>query len=155
MFRIRFDPTQLGFDIHPGRFTHAISAAMQAEGLPLRYYQFLPVPGQSVFRHKQGFGDGIPWSLPRARQVDYDIEAYPVTLDVLESTRCIGRSGTSGPNYFRNRTTMEVYIQAFEKVWDNLDPVIDYAQDLDYQPPWSQIALSTRGDWVDHSPGLE
>jgi dTDP-4-amino-4,6-dideoxygalactose transaminase len=152
MFRIRFEPARLGYDIHKGRFSQAVSTAMQAEGLPLRYYQFLPVPGQSVFRHKQGFGYGIPWSLPRARQVNYDIEAYPVTLDVLESTRCIGKSGTSGPNYFRNRSTMDAYIQGFEKVWDNLDIVVDYAHKLDYQSPWSNIALSTRGDWVDMSP---
>jgi perosamine synthetase len=152
MFRIRFDPARLGYDIHPGRFTEAVSAAMEAEGLPLRFYQFLPVPGQSVFRHKQGFGNGIPWSLPQARRVDYDIEAFPVTLEVLENTRCIGKSGTSGPNYFRNRSTMEAYCLGFEKVWENLDPIIGYAQKLDYQPPWSRIALSTRGDWVDISP---
>jgi dTDP-4-amino-4,6-dideoxygalactose transaminase len=152
MFRIRFDPTQLGFDIHPGRFTEAVSAAMQAEGLPLRFYQFLPVPGQMVFRHKQGFGNGIPWTLPGALPVNYDIEDYPITLDVLENTRCIGKSGTSGPNYFRNRSTMDAYFQGFEKIWGNLDTVVDYAQILDYQPPWSQIALSTRGDWVVMSP---
>ena len=152
MFRIRFDPTQLGFDIHPGRFTEAVSAAMQAEGLPLRFYQFLPVPGQMVFRHKQGFGNGVPWTLPGALPVNYDIEDYPITLDVLENTRCIGKSGTSGPNYFRNRSTMDAYFQGFEKIWGNLDTVVDYAQNLDYQPPWSQIALSTRGDWVVMSP---
>jgi len=152
MFRIRFEPAQLGYDIHKGRFTQAVSAAMAAEGLPLRFYQFLPVPGQSVFRQKQGFGNGIPWTLPGAQPVNYDIEEFPVTLEVLENTRCIGKSGTSGPNYFRNRSTMDAYIRGFEKIWENIDSVIDYAQEIDYQPPWSQIALSTRGDWVVLSP---
>jgi dTDP-4-amino-4,6-dideoxygalactose transaminase len=152
MFRIRFEPAQLGYDIHKGRFTQAVSAAMAAEGLPLRFYQFLPVPGQSVFRQKQGFGKGIPWTLPGAQPVNYDIEEFPVTLEVLENTRCIGKSGTSGPNYFRNRSTMDAYIRGFEKIWENIDSVIDYAQEIDYQPPWSQIALSTRGDWVVLSP---
>jgi dTDP-4-amino-4,6-dideoxygalactose transaminase len=155
MFRIRFDPRQLGYEIQPGRFSEAVSAAMAAEGLPLRFYQFLPVPGQSVFRHKQGFGHGIPWSLPDAQPVDYNIEAYPVTLEVLESTRCVGRSGTSGPNYFRNRTTMKAYINGFQKLWENLDSIVDYAHMLDYQPPWSRIALSTRGDWVDIYPNQD
>jgi len=153
MFRIRFDPSALGFDIHPGRFTQAVSDAMHAEGLDLRFYQFVPVPGQMVFRLKQGFGRGIPWTLPNARPVKYDIEEYPITLDVLETTRCIGKSGTSGPNYFRNRATMDAYVRGFEKVWGNLDPLIDYAQELDYQPPWTNIALSTRGDWTVMTPG--
>jgi dTDP-4-amino-4,6-dideoxygalactose transaminase len=152
MFRIRFDPSAYGFDIHPGRFSQAVSDAMEAEGLPLRFYQFIPVPGQMVFRMKQGFGNGIPWTLPNARAIEYDIEEYPVTLNVLETTRCIGKSGTSGPNYFRNKKTMDAYVKGFEKIWENMDPVIDYAQELDYQPPWSRIALSTRGDWTVMTP---
>jgi dTDP-4-amino-4,6-dideoxygalactose transaminase len=152
MFRIRFDPAQLGYDIHSGCFTQAVSKAMEAEGVPLRFYQFLPVPGQAIFRRKQGFGKGIPWTLPGTRPVSYDLEAYPVTLEVLENTRCIGRSGTSGPNYFRNRTTMQAYTDGFQKVWENMDALMDYAQNIDYKPPWSNTALSTRGDWVVMAP---
>lgn len=152
MFRIRFDPSELGYDVHYGRFTHAVDQAMLAEGLPLRFYQYLPVPGQMVFRLKQGFGDGVPWTLPGAHSVKYDIEDYPITLDVLENTRCIGRSGTSGPNYFRNRMTMEAYVRGFNKVWDHLNELVTYAQDLDYQVPWSNIALSTRGEWTVMAP---
>jgi hypothetical protein len=152
MFRIRFDPTVLGYDIHHGLFTHAIDKAMQAEGLPLRFYQYQPVPGQMVFRLKQGFGDGIPWTLPGAQSVKYDIEDYATTLDVLENTRCIGKSGTSGPNYFRNRTTMEAYANGFNKVWDHLGDLVTHARDLDYRVPWSNIALSTRGNWTVMAP---
>jgi perosamine synthetase len=152
MFRIRFDPAALGYDIHTGRFTQAVSEAMEFEGLPLRFYQYLPVPGQMIFRLKQGFGDGVPWTLPSAQPVEYDIEDYPITLEVLENTRCIGKSGTSGPNYFRNRTTMEAYASGFNKVWDHLDAIVTYAQNLDYQAPWSNIALSTRGEWTVMAP---
>jgi hypothetical protein len=105
-----------------------------------------------LFRLRQGFGDGIPWTLPGARTVNYDIEEYPTTLEVLESTRCIGKPGTSGPNYFRNRETMDAYAQGFNKLWENLDGLVDYAQNLDYQPPRSNIALSTRGDWTVMAP---
>jgi len=86
------------------------------------------------------------------RQQDYDIEAYPVTLDVLKNTRCIGNSGTSGPNDFRNRQTVEECVRAFHKVWENLDPIAAYALKLDYQPPWANSALSTRGQWTVLSP---
>ena len=152
MYRMRFDPSAAGSDLHPGRFAQAVSVAMAAEGLPLRFYQMSPVPGQMVFRLKEGFGNGIPWSLPGANPVQYDIEEYPVTLEVLDSTRCLGNSGTSGPNYFRNRATLDLYIQGFHKVWENLPSLFAYAQQIDYQPPWSSIALSTRGDWTVLSP---
>lgn len=152
MYRIRFDPSAVGMDIHPGRFTQAISDAMSAEGLPLRFYQMSPVPGQMIFRLKEGFGNGIPWTLPGAHLQNYDIEEYPVTLEVLENTRCLGNSGTSGPNYFRNQQTMERYINGFQKVWESLDQLATYAQQIDYQPPWASIALSTRGQWTVLSP---
>jgi dTDP-4-amino-4,6-dideoxygalactose transaminase len=152
MYRMRFDPALAGLDIHPGRFAQAVSDAMSAERLPLRFYQMSPVPGQMVFRLKEGFGGGIPWNLPGAREHDYDIEDYPVTLEVLEHTRCLGASGTSGPNYFRNPATMQLYIQAFHKVWENLDQLAVYAKHMDYQPPWSSIALSTRGVWTVLTP---
>jgi perosamine synthetase len=115
--------------------------------LPLRHYQNSPVPGQMIFRSKEGFGDGVPWTLPKARDVRYDIEEYPVTLQVLETSRCIGASGTSGPNYFRNRRTMQLYVDGFRKVWENLEALGNYARQIEYQPPWASVALSTRGVW--------
>ena len=152
MYRIRFDPAQLGFDIHPGRFAQAVEDAMAREGLPLRFYQNLPVPGQMLFRLKEGFGQGIPWTLPGARDVNYDLEEYPVTLDVLDTTRCIGKSGSSGPNYFRDRKIMDLYIKGFYKVWENLDEVVKHARTIDYSVPWSSYAPSTRGIWTVFKP---
>lgn len=155
MYRIRFNPADAGLDLHPGRFTQAVSDAISAEGLPLRFYQMSPVPGQMVFRLKEGFGGGIPWTLPGARPQEYDIGEFPATLDVLEHTRCLGNSGTSGPNYFRNQQTMQLYINGFQKVWENLNDLAQYAQKIDYQPPWASIALSTRGQWTVLSPKLQ
>jgi hypothetical protein len=152
MYRVRFDPKMAGYDVDSGRFTKAVELAMEAEGLPLRFYQNIPVPGQVLFQVKEGFGDGIPWTLPGARNVKYDIEDFPVTLDVLENTRCIGRSGTSGPNYFLNRNTIENYVMAFHKVWENLDQVVDYSQKMEYKVPWSNFAPSTRGSWTIYVP---
>lgn len=148
MYRIRFDAAEAGLDIHNGRFTAAVAEAMAAEGLPLRFYQFSPVPAQMVFRLKEGFGGGIPWTLPDARDVSYDIEEFPATLDVLENTRCIGASGTSGPNYFRNPQTIDLYIEAFHKLWGHLDELASHARQMDYEVPWANTALSTRGEWV-------
>ena len=121
---------------------------MQAEGLPLRFYQSAPLPAQMIFNLKQGFGNGIPWTLPGANPVNYDIEGYPNTLQVLESTRCIGRGGTSGPNYFRSRRTMDLYIEGFQKVWENLPEIATFAEQMDYAVPWSNIAPTSSGKWT-------
>jgi dTDP-4-amino-4,6-dideoxygalactose transaminase len=147
MFRFRIDPPAAGLDLPAGRMAQAVEEAMQAEGLPLRFYQNTPVPGQAMFQLREGFGGGIPWKLPGANDVRYDLEAYPVTLDVLESTRCIGRAGTSGPNYFSRAATMDLYLEGFRKLWENLPALAQHGRQLDYQPPWSNPAPSTRGVW--------
>ena len=156
MFRFKLDPREAGLDIPAGRFTKAVEDAMVAEGLPFRYYQSIPVPGQAVFQLKEGFGNGVPWTLPGTRQVSYDIENYPATLQVIETTRCIGKSGSSGPNYFRSRQAMDYYIEGFRKVWDNLPELAIYAMKMDYQPPWAEVAApSTRGDWTVLTPSFQ
>ncbi len=155
MYRMRFDPRLAGYDVDSGRFTKAVELAMIAEGLPLRFYQNCPVPGQVLFQMKEGFGDGIPWSLPNTNPIRYDIEDYPVTLDVLENTRCLGASGTSGPNYFMNRKTMQDYVTAFHKVWENLDEVVEHSSKMEYKVPWSNFAPSTRGSWTIYAPGAK
>jgi dTDP-4-amino-4,6-dideoxygalactose transaminase len=153
MFRIRFDPAAAGLDIHAGRFAQAVQDAMAAEGLPFRHYQNVPVPGQAIFQLKQGFGKGLPWTLPGARDVSYDIEAFPVALEVIENTRCIGKAGSSGPNYFGSRTALEYYLEGFRKLWDELPAIAEYAESMDYQAPWQGVQVpSTRGEWTVLSP---
>jgi perosamine synthetase len=147
MFRFRVDPAAAGLEVAAGRFARAVEDAMDAEGLPLRLYQNSPVPGQSMFLLREGFGNGIPWSLPGVHPRRYDIEEYPATLDVLETTRCIGRPGSSGPNYFGRQEIIDLYLDGFRKLWDNLDSLRRHALALDYQPPWATPAPSTRGEW--------
>lgn len=153
MFRIRFDPKAAGLDIPAGRFAKAVDDAMAAEGLPFRHYQNIPVPGQAIFQLKQGFGKGLPWTLPGTRDVSYDIEGFPVTLDVIEATRCVGKAGSSGPNYFGSRPSLEYYVKWFQKVWEHLADVAGYAEKLDYRAPWEGIQVpSTRGEWTVLAP---
>lgn len=147
MFRFRLDPSAAGLDVPAGRLARAVEEAMEAEGLPLRFYQNTPVPGQAMFQLREGFGGGVPWTLPGANQRRYDLEEYPVTLDVLEATRCIGRAGTSGPNYFGRQATIDLYLEGFRRLWEHLPDLARHARRLDYQPPWSNPAPSTRGEW--------
>jgi hypothetical protein len=75
-----------------------------------------------------------------------------VTLKVLETTRCVGKNGSAGPWYFRNRETMDLYLTAFRKLWEHLDELATYAQKAEYNPPWTILAPSTRGVWVEVTP---
>lgn len=152
MYRVKFDPAKIDLKVHPGRFTRAVDLAMEAEGLPLRFYQNIPIPGQVLFQLKEGFGNGVPWSLPGTREINYSIEDHPITLEVLETTRCIGRSGTSGPNYFLNRQTIDVYVKGFQKLWDHLPELVKTANEIEYNVPWSSFAPSTRGNWTIVTP---
>ena len=155
MYRMKFNPKAAGLDISAGRFARTVDDAMEAEGMPLRLYQNAPIPGQAMFRLKEGFGDGVPWSLPGTNPINYDVEDYPVTLEVLETTRCIGKNGSAGPWYFRNRQTMDLYLEAFNKIWENLDELASYSQKVDYTPPWTTLAPSTRGTWVVVAPNSQ
>jgi hypothetical protein len=152
MYRMKFDPAAAGLDVHPGRFAKAVEDGMAAEGLLLRLYQNAPIPGQAMFRLKEGFGNGVPWSLPGTNEINYDMEDYPATLEVLETTRCIGKNGSSGPWYFRSQKTMDLYLDGFRKLWENLDELAAYANRIEYKPPWSILAPSTRGTWVVVTP---
>lgn len=152
MFRFRVEPQAAGLDLSAGRLAAAVEQAMQAEGLPLRMYQNTPVPGQALFQLREGFGGGIPWTLPGARDVRYDVEDYPVTLRTLESTRCIGRAGSSGPNYMGDRATLDLYLDGFRKLWENLPALAEHARTMDYRVPWSNPAPSTRGQWTVLTP---
>jgi hypothetical protein len=100
-----------------------------------------------MFQLREGFGGGVPWTLPGANARRYDLEEYPVTLEVLEATRCIGRSGSSGPNYFGRQATIDLYLEGFRKLWEHLPDLAHHASRLEYQPPWSNPAPSTRGEW--------
>jgi hypothetical protein len=47
---------------------------------------------------------------------------------------------------------MDLYLKGFRKVWENLHEVVDYAEKMEYSPPWSILAPSTRGVWVEVTP---
>jgi len=139
-YRVTFDPSAAGIDLPAGVFRQAVMDAMAAEGVPLRLYQTTPLPGQVLFQRREGFGYGIPWSLPqadpRATARGYAIEDFPSTLRVLESTAIVGQGSGSHTFYYRDR--VELYLRAFLKVFENLDAVIQHAGTIasEYQPPW-------------------
>jgi perosamine synthetase len=133
IYRFTVAPERMGIDVPAGRFRRALQDMICAEGLPVSYYERMPVPSELIFQNKRGYGKGCPWECPHARPgIEYRTNDYPATLRVIETTLMLGR--VASPTW--DRQIMDRYPDVFHKVFENLDAVIEYARSLDYLPPW-------------------
>ena len=138
-FRFRVDPAAAGVDLPVGVFRKALQDAMAAEGVPLIEYQNRPVPGQRLFQERRGYGKGWPWSGGFAgREITYDIGEYPQTLDVIRGSLLVGRRLCMAS--FMEPGNIDLYLEAFHKVFGHLDELVDHARALDYREPWEEPA---------------
>lgn len=137
IIRLRFDPIAAGLDgVTPGRFRQAVRRAIRAEGVPISQYQLTPLPGQYPFQTQEGFGQGVPWTLPGVAPQRYAVEDYPNTLAVIDDSLTLQRrhlNPESGP-------LLQLYADAFEKLWENLDRIERMARSMPYEAPWETIA---------------
>jgi len=123
LYPIRFKPTDLELDVHPRKFRAATEKALNAEGVPIGQWQRMPVPAQTLFRFKEGYGKGCPWSCQYARKgIEYKAEDYPETLKMLDEVTFL--RGFMPPNGLE---LMDYYIEAFEKVFGNLSSITKIA----------------------------
>jgi dTDP-4-amino-4,6-dideoxygalactose transaminase len=84
-YTIRFAPEQVGLDTPSDRFRALAQVALQAEGVPVGRWQTVPVPGQTIFQKKVGYGKGCPWHCNHAGEVSYDVRDYPVAQEFIDS----------------------------------------------------------------------
>jgi dTDP-4-amino-4,6-dideoxygalactose transaminase len=131
-FRIRFDPQAAGIDLPVGRFRKTIQDLMAAEGVTLNKYQNRPVPGQAVFQERRG----CPWSCGHGRDIRYDINDYPRSLDIIRSSLVIGKRLCMA--HFFERRNLDLYLEAFHKVLAHRDEIVRYGRALDYREPWEE-----------------
>lgn len=138
ILRFRFDPDKAGLTVPPGPFRRALHRALRAEGVPMSQYQLVPLPGQQVFRTREGFGRGYPWGLREAHAPIYQIEDYPTAMAVIEDSLTLQKRHLN-PNA---GVVLELYADAFAKVWTQLDVLERMARSMEYEPPWA-TALTT------------
>ena len=91
----------------------------------------MPVPAQKIFLEKNAYGKGAPWTCSHAsetaRDMVYDPFDYPVCVDMFDRSFCIE------PIYPPNgRELMQYIIEAFNKVFETLDEVIDFSKDIEF-----------------------
>lgn len=138
-YRIRLTPDMPKEEIR--KFRRAVQDALNAEGANVRHYQNVPLSGQIIFKDRQAYGKDLPWAL-NDHEVEYDIHAFPGTLDTIRNTLVLGAI-SSFPGYLLKEGTVEKYIEAFEKLNDNLQKIMEYAKDVEYTEPWEDIPVTS------------
>ncbi len=124
---VRFKPETLGLSVQADAFRDAVVQALNAEGVPVGRWQTMPLPAQTLFQRREGYGYGCPWSCPHARKgIEYHVEDYPETLRYLRDYACV--RGINPPN---GLDLMEYYMEAFRKVFENLDPIVELAEKIE------------------------
>jgi perosamine synthetase len=141
IYRFGVAPERMGIDVPAEHFRRALQDIICAEGLPVGYYERMPVPSELIFQNKRGYGKGCPWECPHARPgIEYCTEDYPQTLEVIRTTLMVG--SIASPTY--DRGIMDRYADVFHKVFANLDDLVRYARDLEYVDPWEEDDSSGR-----------
>ncbi|MBV8202658.1 MAG: DegT/DnrJ/EryC1/StrS family aminotransferase [Acidobacteria bacterium] len=132
-FRFRVDPEAAGIDLPAGRFRKALQDLVTAEGVPLKQYQNRPVAGQWLFQRQRG----CPFDCSHAsRKIRYDIHDYPQTLDVIRSSLLVGNRLCMAS--FLERRNLDLYLEAFAKVFSHRDELVAYGRALAYREPWEE-----------------
>ena len=113
-------PDELGFSVSPKIFREKVQEALAAEGLHVGQWQRRPVPAQEIFQAQIGYGKGYPWTGGDARPVEYRTEDYPNATSFIDSHFYL--FDVNPPN---DLDLMKLYVEAFEKVMDNPDQLIE------------------------------
>jgi dTDP-4-amino-4,6-dideoxygalactose transaminase len=132
LYKVRVYPEQLGItNVHVKRFRWGVMKALQAEGVDLFEWHNMPVPAQKIFLNKDAYPKGCPWDCHHAgeqgRNIKYQPFDYPVCVDMFDRSFCIK------PIYPPNdRKLMELIVEAFHKVFNNLDAVVEFSKTIEF-----------------------
>jgi perosamine synthetase len=121
-YRMRLDPRAAGVSLPAKEFRLKVLAALKAEGLEVSLWQTVPVPGQTLFQERTGYGLSCPWKCPLGEEVKYDLAEYPETVKLLADSLVIGSH--SYPLFPQPMELMRSYVEAFQRVFANLDQVL-------------------------------
>lgn len=136
-----------------GKFRETIMKVLKAEGLTTRLYQTHPVYKQLIFQ-KIFDGEEYPWKFNKEYmdlyKENYSNYSHVQTLNVIDNTFAIGNK-SSAPFYFMQDEVIDLYIQGFEKIKDNINQIVEYCNnDDEYHSPYEGIARlsDTNGKFI-------
>ncbi len=116
----RIDMEAIGWTGDPSLMRVAVMKALNAEGVPVSVWQQFILPEMTVFRAKNAYGHGCPWTFMNSGDgVEYDPAKFPVA-----TRHCNTHFGMTVPLRAPNRTDVaEKVADAFIKVFDNIDKI--------------------------------
>jgi len=116
-FRVILDPAKAGVDVSPRALRDAMLKALRAEGLEVVLWQTDALPAQPVFRAREGFGGGFPWSTDRETDFDalYDLARFPDTRKLLDGSLLL--FSQSCPLIAQRADVVDRYAEVFARVW--------------------------------------
>lgn len=118
-YNLHFTPERSGVDSPMDTYVQRVRAALAAEGVQLGRAEFV-IPAMTLIQERRGYGKGCPWTCGHYQgTVEYRPVDYPVSVDTI--SRILAPLGLTPPN---GRELMDVYIEAFHKVFDHLDEVL-------------------------------
>ncbi|MEW6358534.1 MAG: DegT/DnrJ/EryC1/StrS family aminotransferase [Planctomycetota bacterium] len=116
-FQIRINSNALSRADDPSRLRYAMMKAIQAEGVPAGVYQRFILPDMTVFKAKNAYGKGCPWSCPFGEDVEYRSEDYPESKRHLDT-----HFGMTVPLRAPNGTDVaKATAEGIRKVFDQVD----------------------------------
>lgn len=136
-----------------GKFRETIMKVLKAEGLTTRLYQTHPVYKQLIFQ-KIFDGEEYPWKFNNEYmdlyKENYSNYGHVQTLNVIDNTFAIGNK-SSAPFYFMQDEVIDLYIQGFEKIKENINQIVEYCNnEEEYHSPYEGIARlsDTNGKFI-------
>jgi dTDP-4-amino-4,6-dideoxygalactose transaminase len=126
-FRVRLSPKLAGIDLPVKVVRDAMARALVAEGLDVVLWQTEVLPAHPVFRERQGFGDGWPWSTDRETDFAslYEPSRFPSARALLDSSLVL--FSQSHPLIAQTDETIDRYANAFLRVWEARSEVAAWA----------------------------
>jgi len=125
-YAVRFDSPAAGVGTDSRRLRIAVEKALHKEGVLVGQWQIMPVLAQDVFQSKIGIGQGYPWAINEATGATYkyDPAEYPVAQMLCDTYTNV--HSIHPPN---GLDLNEKVVAGFRKVFDNLDEVMEHADD--------------------------
>jgi perosamine synthetase len=123
-YRLCFDPEVLGVRMPPAEFRNRLLDALEAEGVEITVWHVTPLTSFPIFqRLDEGYGRGCPWSCPYyGKEIHYNPADYPHALRLMDTSLVVNTEPY--PIYLQDLELMELYVEAFRKVFDHLDEVV-------------------------------
>ena len=122
-YRLRFDPEVLNLKITAVQFRDRLLRALLAEGVEATLWHTEPMPAFPVFKTLNGYGKGCPWSCPfYGKEIEYRKEDFPEAVRALETSLIVNTE----PYHIcvQDLKVQAAYVEAFRKVFDNLDELL-------------------------------